>query len=191
MEIPAIALAILGAVAGPAASVKVASLQAGRTLADLEKRLAYLEKNEPETVAEMRDAIDSLAKDMATVRGAVERLTTAHEKLVAAARKHPSAQSVVSFGSASRRRLLPPNWRRCTRSSTPCDRRSAMRADESIDTDRPSTLPGFSEREIVERGLEHVLDALTGILEEEIDYIRRSKSDPPPSGDRETLPSMY
>jgi DNA repair exonuclease SbcCD ATPase subunit len=83
MEIPAIALAILGAVAGPAASVKVASLQAGRTLADLEKRLAYLEKNEPETVAEMRDAIDSLAKDMATVRGAVERLTTAHEKLVA------------------------------------------------------------------------------------------------------------
>jgi hypothetical protein len=65
-----------------------------------------------------------------------------------------------------------------------------MRADESIDTDRPSTLPGFSERELVERGLEHVLDALTGILEEEIDYIRRSKSDPPPDGDRETLPCV-
>lgn len=90
MELPAIALAIIGAIAGPAASIKVAAIQAGRTLDALEKRLGKLEdrlgaieQSEPEEVADMRRAVTALAADVATVRGAVERLAAAHEKAVA------------------------------------------------------------------------------------------------------------
>lgn len=61
----------------------------------------------------------------------------------------------------------------------------AARLDETLDTER--TMPGFTTREIVERGLEGVLDGLTELLQEEIDY-RRAKSEPPPDG-RPTWPS--
>lgn len=61
-----------------------------------------------------------------------------------------------------------------------------MAADDTLDTER--TMPGFTPREIVQRGLEGVLDGLTELLEEEIDYHRRSKSDPPDGG-RPTWPS--
>lgn len=90
MELPAIALAIIGALAGPAASIKVAAISAGRTLEALEKRLGKLderltaiEQSEPEEVADLRQSVTALATDVATVRGAVERLTSAHEKAVA------------------------------------------------------------------------------------------------------------
>lgn len=90
MDLQALALAVLGAIAGPAASIKVAALQAGRTLDDitrrigkLEERLTAIEQTEPEDVAKLFDDLGALAKDVATVRGAVERLTIAHDKLVA------------------------------------------------------------------------------------------------------------
>lgn len=59
--------------------------------------------------------------------------------------------------------------------------------DASLDTER--TQPGFSERDIVARGLEGVLDGLTELLQEEIDFVRRAKSDPPPDDGRPTWPS--
>lgn len=90
MEVPSIVLAALSAVAGPGASVWVARVSAGRTLDDLTKRLAKLdekvaalETTEPENVAQLRTALDALAKDISTVRSAVERLTTDLAKLVA------------------------------------------------------------------------------------------------------------
>ena len=90
MEVPSIVLAALSAVAGPGASVWVARVSAGRTLDDITKRLAKLdervaalETTEPENVAQLRTALDALAKDISTVRSAVERLTTDLAKLVA------------------------------------------------------------------------------------------------------------
>lgn len=90
MELPAIVLAVVGALAGPAASVKVAAIQAGRALDDitkrlgkLEERIAHVEQTEPEATARLREDIDAIAKDVSVVRGAVERLTVAHDKLVA------------------------------------------------------------------------------------------------------------
>ena len=89
MEVPSIVLAALSAVAGPGASVWVARVSAGRTLDDITKRLAKLdekvaalETTEPENVAQLRAALDALAKDVATVRGAVERLSADLAKLV-------------------------------------------------------------------------------------------------------------
>lgn len=64
------------------------------------------------------------------------------------------------------------------------------RPDDALSIDTERTQPGFSTREIVERGLEGVLDGLTELLQEEIERHRRTKSDPP-SGDRETLPSVH
>ena len=94
MEIPAVVLAVLGALAGPVASVKVASLQASRAhedilkrLAKLEERLAAVEHLEPETQAKLRADLDALAADLSTVRGAVETLRAAHEKAEAADEK--------------------------------------------------------------------------------------------------------
>lgn len=90
MELPAIVLAVVGALAGPAASIKVAAIQAGRTLDAIEKRLGKLEerigaieRTEPEEVADMRDGLARLATDVATLRGALERLSAAHDRLVA------------------------------------------------------------------------------------------------------------
>ena len=90
MEVPSLVLAALSAVAGPGASVWVARVSAGRTLDDITKRLAKLdekvaalETTEPENVAQLRTALDALAKDISTVRSAVERLTTDLAKLVA------------------------------------------------------------------------------------------------------------
>lgn len=94
MDIPQLVVTILTAVAGPAASIRVASYSAGRTLADLEKRLAALdtrltslETTEPAdvakirtTVAGMHDAIEALARDLATVRGAFEKHEIAEER---------------------------------------------------------------------------------------------------------------
>lgn len=58
-------------------------------------------------------------------------------------------------------------------------------ADDSVDTERPSILPSLSERDIVAHDLGDMLDALTELLEEEIEYVRRGKSDHP---DRITQP---
>ena len=94
MEIPAVVLAVLGALAGPVASVKVASLQAQRAHEDILKRLAKLEERltavehlEPETQAKLRTDLDALAADLSTVRGTVETLRAAHEKAEAADEK--------------------------------------------------------------------------------------------------------
>lgn len=75
MEVPSIVLAALSAVAGPGASVWVARIAAGRTLADLEKRIAALESSEPADVAKLRDDVAALAADLATLRKAVEDRT--------------------------------------------------------------------------------------------------------------------
>ena len=90
MQIPAVVLAVLGALAGPVASVKVAALQAGRALDDITKRLSRLEERltavehlEPETQAKLREDVEALAKDVGAVRGIVERLTADLTKLVA------------------------------------------------------------------------------------------------------------
>jgi Skp family chaperone for outer membrane proteins len=90
MELPAIALAIIGAIAGPAASIKVAAIQASRTLEDLtkrlgkaEERLTHIEQTEPEGTAKLRENFDALAKDVAAIRAAVDRLTVDFNKLVA------------------------------------------------------------------------------------------------------------
>lgn len=94
MEIPAVVLAVLGALAGPVASVKVASLQAQRAHEDILKRLGKLEERltavehlEPETQAKLRADLDALAADLSTVRGAVETLRASHEKAEAADEK--------------------------------------------------------------------------------------------------------
>lgn len=90
MDIPQVALAVISALAGPAASIKVASLQAGRAVEDLTKRLARteervgnLEATEPETQAKLREDVGTLEREVTALRLAVDRLTAAHEKLVA------------------------------------------------------------------------------------------------------------
>jgi Skp family chaperone for outer membrane proteins len=90
MDVTALALAIVGALAGPAASIKVAAISAGRTIEDitkrlskLEERIAAIETTEPELVARLRDDVEALGKDVSTIRGDVARLAAAHDKLVA------------------------------------------------------------------------------------------------------------
>lgn len=90
MEVPSIVLAVIGALAGPTASIKVASIQANRALDDLTKRLgkmedriAHLEQTEPADAARLRDDLDALAKDVAAVRSAVDRLSVEHHKAMA------------------------------------------------------------------------------------------------------------
>lgn len=84
MEAPALLLALVSAVAGPGASVWVARLAAGKTLADIEKRVTALESSEPADVARLRNELEALTKDVASLRGDVDRLTAAHDRLVAA-----------------------------------------------------------------------------------------------------------
>jgi predicted nucleic acid-binding Zn-ribbon protein len=70
MELPSIVLAAVGALAGPGASVWVARAAAGKTLADLDKRIAHLETTDPPVVvkmqaelAELRKALEERARD--------------------------------------------------------------------------------------------------------------------------------
>jgi Skp family chaperone for outer membrane proteins len=81
---------IAGVLAGPAASIKVATLQAGRALNDLvnrlvklEERVGALERTEPETVATLRSDLEALEKDGAALRSDAARLTSTLDKLVA------------------------------------------------------------------------------------------------------------
>lgn len=60
------------------------------------------------------------------------------------------------------------------------------RPDDTLDTER--TMPGYTQREIVQRGLEGVLDDVAELLRDQIDFVRRSKSEPPDDG-RPTWPS--
>lgn len=94
MDLSAIALAVVGALAGPAASIKVAAIQAGRTLEDITKRLAKLdervgelERTEPAALAALREDVEALGKDVSTLRSIVEHLRDAQHKAEAAEEK--------------------------------------------------------------------------------------------------------
>lgn len=64
MDLPSVALALAGALAGPIASVKVAMVSAGRTIADLDKRLAHLEDTESPAVVELRAEVTELRRKL-------------------------------------------------------------------------------------------------------------------------------
>jgi Skp family chaperone for outer membrane proteins len=87
MDIAALALAILPALAGPIASIKVAMVSAGRTIEDITKRLdkmaervTAIETTEPEQVARLRGDIEALGKDVGALRSVVDRLVAADER---------------------------------------------------------------------------------------------------------------
>ncbi len=94
MDIPNVIVATLAAIAGPAASIKVAAFSAGRTIADLEKRLEtlsgrlnHLENTEPQEVAAMRSALGKLREDIGALGDDVAALRTAHDALQKAVEK--------------------------------------------------------------------------------------------------------
>lgn len=94
MDIPNVIVAALAAIAGPAASIKVAAFSAGRTIADLEKRLEtlsgrlnHLENTEPQEVAAMRSALGKLRDDIGALGDDVAALRTAHDALQKAVEK--------------------------------------------------------------------------------------------------------
>jgi len=90
MDVPQILLAVVSVIAGPAASIKVAALSAGRTMAELDKRLAAidervaaLEETEPEDIAALRKGLAELTCLVGALRTTVDRLVVDLARLVA------------------------------------------------------------------------------------------------------------